>query len=148
IQVLFIADPSRKEKNFALAQEACALLEGNAVELKNVYNVHQADIPLLYATCDVVLMTSTEEGSPHVIKEALACNCRIVCTDVGDVRWLTEGVRGCYIAGFSAASVAGCITRALGDPERTLGRDRLVELSLDADTVAGRVISIYESVVG
>lgn len=46
-------------------------------------------IPLLLNASDCFLMTSDYEGSPNIIREALACNTPIVSVDVGDVRkWL------------------------------------------------------------
>ena len=46
---------------------------------------------------DLLLMTSTSEGSPNVIKEAMACNCPIVTSDVGDVEWVLGNTSNCKI---------------------------------------------------
>lgn len=42
-------------------------------------------------------MTSNYEGSPNIIKEAMACNCPIISTDVGDVGWVVGNTEGCYL---------------------------------------------------
>lgn len=53
-------------------------------------------VPLFLNASDCLLMTSDFEGSPNIIREAIACNTPIVSVEVGDVhRWLAnlEGVR-------------------------------------------------------
>ena len=95
--VLFPANPGRAEKDFPLAQEAVSLL-GFEVQLHVFENVEHTDTVYFYNAADAVLLTSKWEGSPNVIKEALACNCPLVSTDVGDVRERVEGLEGCYVA--------------------------------------------------
>lgn len=46
---------------------------------------------------DAILMTSKTEGSPQVIKEAMACNYPIVATDVSDIKYMLGGMSGHYI---------------------------------------------------
>ena len=45
--------------------------------------------------CDALLFVSMYEGSPNIVKEALACNLPIVSVAVGDVAERLEGVAGC-----------------------------------------------------
>ncbi len=71
--VLFAADPSRMEKNFDLAHNSMLHLGYDDVELKVVFGVEQKEMPQFYNAADVLLLTSKWEGSPNVIKEAMAC---------------------------------------------------------------------------
>lgn len=59
---------------------------------------HRATVNLLMCAADCLLLTSRQEGSPQVIKEAMACGCPIVSTDVGDVRERIEGIEGCAVS--------------------------------------------------
>ena len=152
--VLFGADPSRAVKNFSLAKSSYnMLIEGNPklismkIELITLGSIPHEIIPLYLNACDVLLLTSMWEGSPNIIKEAMACNIPIVCTDVGDVKWLLDGVEGCYITSQNPNEIADKLYIALSYNKRTTGRERLIQLGLDSTTVAQKVIKIYENVL-
>ena len=142
--VIFVSDPARPEKQFGLAEEAVRLLCDESVHLIPVFNKPHAEIVDYMCAADVLIMTSANEGSPNVIKEAMACNCPIVVTDVGDVRWVTEGVDGTYVSNtFEPEELAGLLNKALEFGARTQGRKRIVDLELTSDMVAQRLIRIY-----
>jgi glycosyltransferase involved in cell wall biosynthesis len=86
------------------------------------------------------------EGSPQVIKEALACGCPIVATDVGDVRERTEGVDGCYVCAPVSEDLSDGLQKALASSERTKGAERIVKDRLDALSISKRIAEIYETV--
>jgi glycosyltransferase involved in cell wall biosynthesis len=144
--VLFAANPERHEKNYLLAKTAFELLSNKNLELHHLDNVSNDKMPFYYNASDVVLLTSLWEGSPNVIKEAMACNIPIVSTDVGDVKELLDSIEGCYISSYSPDNVAEMIKLA-SLCNRTNGRDILIELGLDSNTVAGRIINIYKEVL-
>ena len=90
------------------------------------------------------------EGSPNVVKEAMACNCPLVSTNVGDVEWVIGNTEGCYISSFEPAVMAEKIKLALQFAEkqgRTKGLTRIMELGLDSETVAKRIINVYENLL-
>lgn len=143
--VLFASDPQRKEKNFSLAEKAFNKLNLHNVDLKIIYNKPLELMPYYYNACDVLLLTSLWEGSPNVIKEAMACNCPIVASDVGDVRWVLGKTEGCYIASLRVKDMTEKIDTALKLKKRTQGRERILELGLDSDSTANKIIKIYKS---
>lgn len=99
---------------------------------------------------DVVVLTSLWEGSPNVIKEAMACNRPIICTNVGDVSLVFGNTLGCYLISFDPKDVVSKLTMALSFSEKhdkTNGRRRIFELGLDSKTVANRIINIYQSIL-
>lgn len=144
--VLFIANPLRQEKNITLAEKAVEAL-GPDVELKCIYNVPNSEIPYYLNASDVLLLTSKWEGSVNVIKEAMACNCPVVATNVGDTEWLLGYVPGHFISGFDLYDLLGKLTLALEfakQYQKTNGRVRIQQLGLDSTTVSQQIIQIYK----
>lgn len=142
--VIFVSNPARPEKQFGLAEEAVRLLHDDSVHLVPVYDKPHSEIVDYMCAADALIMTSASEGSPNVIKEAMACNCPIVVTDVGDVRWVTDGVDGTYVSDtFEPEELAGLLKKALGFGARTRGRERIVALGLTSELVAQKLIRIY-----
>lgn len=143
--ILFIAGINRPEKNISLARESVSLLNDDQVELIHVHDAENRIIPYYLNAADLLLLTSAREGGVNVIKEALACNCPIVSTDVGDVRLIAESVKGCYITDQNTTGIAEAISKALDFGARTSGRNRIFELGLDSVSVAGRITDLYNS---
>lgn len=115
------------------------------IELKG-YNRNQVNA-LMY-NCDTLLMTSKTEGSPQVIKEAMACGCPIVSVDVGDVAERTSGVEGCYVVHTrKPKDIAEALQQAIAFEGKTNGRDRILEMDLSNEQVVQRLIAIYEGVL-
>lgn len=145
--IIFAANPQRPEKNFALAQEAVNLLARADVRLFILpNNTPHERIYLYLRAAHALLLTSLYEGSPNVVKEAMACDLPIVSTAVGDVRDNLAGLPGCYLTSYSAAEVASALEKALVFEGPTQGRQRLLQLGLDADTVSRSILDIYTSV--
>ena len=148
--VLFAGNPNRVEKNFKLAKEAFDLSYNQELELHYLENVSNDRMVYFFNASDVVLLSSLWEGSPNVIKEAMACNIPIICTKVGDVEWLLEGVEGCYIAGFDPEDYAMKLHQAIKyscSNVGTKGRDKITELGLDDQSVAKSIIDIYNYIL-
>jgi len=144
--VLFVADPSRTEKNFALAQKAVRLLGRDDAVLLPVHGVAHDRMPLYYNAADVLLLTSLWEGSVNSVKEAMACNLAVVSTDVGDVRANVSGLEGYHITTYDAVEIAGKLTQVLDSSVNINARARLFDLGLDSASVAARLIEIYKCV--
>lgn len=145
--VLFGSSPDRSEKNAELARQAVASLNDEEIELRYLSGIPHKEVPYHLNAADVMLLTSNWEGSPNVVKEAMACNCPIVSTDVGDVRGLAGGIGGCFITSNDVGDVATKLRAALVFNARTEGRERIIGLGMDSQSVAERIKSIYERVV-
>lgn len=148
--VIFVSNPNRVEKNYSLAERSVEMLGNNSIKLIPVYNQPQAGLRHYYSAADLLVLTSFHEGSPNVTKEAMACSCPIVSTDVGDVKWLVGDTVGCFISSFNPDDFAEKIKMALLFSEtnsRTTGRERVLELGLDSKIVAKKIIEIYNKVL-
>ena len=145
--ILFLADPNRPEKNFKLAEEAYEKIKSNDAQLSVVYNVPHNETSKYYYASDVVFLSSTYEGSPNVIKEAMACNKAIVTTKVGDVELLLNGLDGCFVCQHDSEELSRALLKALSYRTPTLGRERLKELGLDSSTISKKIISIYKNIL-
>ena len=143
--IIFIADPKRKEKNYQLAEKALELLNNDIVELNIVSNVKHKLIPYYLSAADVLLLTSEYEGSPNVIKEAMACNCPIVSVDVGDVSEVIQDTDGCFITSNDPKEISINIEKALVFGKNTNGREHI--LHLDSLVTAKKIKTIYESII-
>lgn len=145
--VLFAANPARQEKNHLLAKQAIGFLNRDDVELKVVFAINHEEMPIFLNAANVLLLTSLWEGSPNVIKEAMACNLPIVSTDVGDVAWLLEGLEGCYVTTHDPDDVASKLIQALEFNRDTNGANKLIDLGLTSDRVARKIETIYQGIV-
>jgi len=131
--LLFAANPKIPVKRFPLAKAV-------ADELQK-----QDRLALFMSACDALIFTSYQEGSPNVVKQAMACNLPIVSTDVGDVRDVIGATKGCYVCKPDVREFADCLVDVLRRRERTHGRENVRHLSGPA--VAQRVIEVYEQVL-
>lgn len=140
-KVLFAGAFDNAVKNAELAKQAIKLL--NKVELVEMKGYSRTDVANLFYAADVLLMTSFTEGSPQVVKEAMACGCPIVSVDVGDVAERITGVEKCYIAERTPEDIAAKLQLVLEDAQRTNGREQLLAMGLDNKQVAETLIKIY-----
>ncbi len=143
--ILFAANPKKDVKNYPLAEKAFAIANFNNVELKVVNNVDQQILNLYYNAVELLLLTSYHEGSPNIIKEAMACNCPIVSTDVGDVKDVIENTEGCYLSSHDEKDVAMKTEKALKFAKRTNGRKHIKHL--EASIIASKIINVYEQIL-
>jgi teichuronic acid biosynthesis glycosyltransferase TuaC len=149
INILFSSNFEYYEKNYPLARKAMNIL-GDRFKLIELKGYSRVQVNLLLNACDVALMTSISEGSPQFIKEAMLCNCPIVSTRVGDVAEVIGITGGCYLTSFDPADIAQKVKLAVEYRRKyffTRGRQRIMEVGLDSETIANRIIEVYKKVL-
>ncbi len=141
--VLFSSSFNNKIKNAALAQLALSNFEN--IILLEMKGYSRKEVHLLMNAVDILIVTSHSETGPLVVKEALACNCPIISTDVGDVKELANGTKNCYIVEYDAKQVEQRIRDILSSNKKSDGRAAVKHLSLEK--IATDVYSVYERVL-
>ena len=115
------------------------------IELKG-YNRQQVNILMCAANC--LLMTSKTEGSPQVIKEAMACGLPIVSTNVGDVAERLKGLDGCFVAeSRRPEEITRLLLKTLDFNGKTAGPEQIAKQGLTADLTAQKLLTIYHQVL-
>jgi teichuronic acid biosynthesis glycosyltransferase TuaC len=142
---LFPSDPGRFNKRFELAEAAVMAAQERApeLELKVAYPVDPDLMPAWMSAADVMVMSSRAEGSPNIVKEAMACDLPIVGVTVGDVPEIIDGTRHCYVCAAEPEDMAAAIVDVISAlPERSDGRENTEHLGLIP--IAARVREVYE----
>ncbi|RDI59312.1 glycosyltransferase involved in cell wall biosynthesis [Microvirga subterranea] len=116
------------------------------LDLVPVSKVDPEKIPLYMNACDCLLLTSDWEGSPTVVKEALACNLPVVSVDVGDVKDLLGNVQPSWVGPADVESIGNALIEILQAESRSNGHMRADEMSERRTT--SRVLALYQEVVG
>lgn len=144
--ILFAGDPRRVEKNFSLAQAAveCLNSRGVSAELVVADRLPQTALVEFINASNALILSSMYEGSPNVVKEAMACNVPVVATNVGDVSQLIGRTKGCKVCPHDPVMLAEALEESLLHEEPTTGRADIMHL--DRNVIAKQVIEVYEHV--
>ncbi len=145
--ILWAGHYHRPEKRFDIVKEAVAIAQKQdpSIEFVLVSQQPHEVIPTYMNACDVLLLVSDAEGSPMVVKEAMACNLPVVSVPVGDTAEVIGGTEGCYLCTQDPADVAEKLMLVLKQPRRTNGREDIRHM--DGGSIARRIKAIYEEVL-
>ena len=143
--LLFAADPHELRKNWPLADATRAALtaRGLDVRLEAVHGRPQADMVRAMNAADVLLLPSFHEGSPNVVKEAMAVGLPVVAAPVGDCAERLRNVSPSWVVEPTVEAFANAAAAVLADHRRSNGRE-VIERTLSLETVAKRVLTVYE----
>lgn len=154
--ILFAGAFDNKVKNYELAKQAIDLLED--VELLELKGYSREQVNLLMCAADCLLLTSHTEGSPQVIKEAMACGCPIVSVDVGDIKERVEGLSLCIVSHTRSPQELSRAIRHSIDTRSTLNnneftlyrhqsRNQLIEQGLTNSHIAQELLKTYKYIL-
>lgn len=112
----------------------------------------RSDLAVIYADCDVVMLTSKNEGSPVALIEAQAAGCPVVATDVGGVADVVlDGTTGWLRRDGDDTGLAEVVEALLADDETRrrfgeAGRARAAERH-GAVALGRRMDALYRSLL-
>ena len=171
--ILFGGGFDNLRKNYAILRDAVERIEqqtwmpveggercGNIVCLE-MKGLSRAECVLRMNACDLFALPSHSEGSPQALKEAMACNCPIIATDIADVKHLLGDMQGHYILRnprptherwdadeHSLDEMVELLQKALAFSGRTNGRERIIAMGLSNEQVAKQLLRIYKHLIG
>ena len=145
--ILFGGAFGNLRKNYPLLKAAIERLGREDIVTMEMKGLSRAEISKRLSACDLFALPTKSEGSPQALKEAMACNCPIMATDVADIKHLLGNIKGHYICSFNPDEVASTLSEALDFNERTTGRERMSELGLENKQVAMRIMDVYKKVL-
>ena len=161
--ILFGGAFDNLRKNYKLLAEAVERLKNegmNDIEIVEMKGISRAECVLRMNAVDLFALPSHSEGSPQALKEAMACNCPCLATDIADVKYLFGDEPGHFILRnprktherwdgdeMSLDELVTLLNEALAFKGRTNGRKRILDLGLSNEQVAKRIIKIYEQVI-
>ena len=152
----YLLDSSEKKSDFQSLQKNTK----NNIEIIEMRGLSRAECVLRMNACDLFALPSHSEGSPQALKEAMACNCPCLATDIADVRELFGDEPGHWILRNprktherwdadekSLDEMVALLKEALAFEGRTNGRKRIEELQLTNEAVAKRIVNIYNEIL-
>jgi len=166
--ILFGGAFDNTRKNYALLKEAVDKLNlkleilnlKSHIEIVEMRGLSREQCVLRMNACDLFALPSHSEGSPQALKEAMACNCPCLATDIADVRELFGDEPGHWILRNprktherwdadekSLDEMVQLLNDALKFEGRTNGRQRILDLELSNEQVAKRIINIYKEIL-
>ena len=142
--ILFSGNFENKIKNADLAFNAIKAT-GKKIELIELKGYSKKEVSLLMSAVDLLLVTSSSETGPLVVKEAMACNCPIVSTDVGDVKLVLGRTKMCFVANQNPKTIAEKISSIIDMNKRSNGRKNMNDYELKK--IAVKVKNVYKKII-
>jgi len=147
--VLFNAGGNPKVKNQNLAEAAIQSAAKICGDIRLVIldgTAPPEQIPVLLNAADCLLVTSVSEGSPRLVREALACNLPVVSVRVGDIEQQLRDVAPSALVDADAGQLGAALAKILERRQRSNGRESVRPLA--TERVADRMGSLYRTVLG
>ncbi len=134
-----------KVKRYELAEAAYDIFHKRYPNSELVFmtDIPHSDVNMFINSCNVVLLTSTHEGWPNIIKEALACNIPFVSTDVSDLKKIANETDSCFICEPNEDSLAEGLEKAfLNNKKDPMLRE--IAKKFEIGKISERLVDLYK----
>lgn len=140
--VLFSDVSNTKIKRRDIASDIVKEL-GNTFTLLTMSGVKPDEVPYYINACDFAILTSDEEGSPNIIREALALNKPFFSVEVGDAVTQLQGLANSAIISRNPRKAAQTILEHMARPYIDNTREKLQD-KLDFSRINNSIIKLYK----
>lgn len=147
--VLFASGFDRKVKDPAFAFEVIKNLEplcSKTVRFIELKGYSREELTRLMQAADALLMCSRSEGSPQVIKEAILNRLPVVSNDVGDVKFICNGIDNTFILPKESGTFVNTLHALSVNPVRINNRELLLA-KFDNKIIAENIFGVYSGVL-
>jgi teichuronic acid biosynthesis glycosyltransferase TuaC len=136
---------NRRVKNLELAKAAVSEAKRvySDIRLQTIDNSEHAEVPLIMNAANCLLLTSSSEGSPNVVKEAMACNLPVVAVPCGDVVQRLINTYPSYVVPYHPGFLSEAILNIAKIRMRSNGSDEIERQQLSNPSVAAVLEEIY-----
>jgi len=146
--ILFNTSEQPRAKGIDLVKAAIKVAEQRVPRLDLAIldgTVPPHEVPLYLSAADCVALASFREGSPNIVKEALACNVPVVSVDVGDVAERLAGVYPSRIVERDPVEFGNALADIVAAGLRSNGRE--VVTTCSEKSVAERIRGVYDWII-
>lgn len=148
--ILFPNNPQDPRKNLALVEAVLDLLseeEKKDLLLLKKFGISHDQILLHQRAADFLIFTSLHEGSPNVVKEALANDVAVIGVPVGDLPYRLPKIPGCFLApSYDPQDLAKAFRQALQYDYSNYNLRPYIE-DLAEDKQVEKLMGIYKSLL-
>lgn len=138
---------SKPIKGFKLALAVIEILKkkNKSIRFRLANNIPHECISDFVAACDLIICTSTSEGWPNAVKEALACNIPFVSTDVSDLSLIANQESSCKICPPNPQIFADAILDTLSHPPDYNLRQYVEDM--DIEQTSRKLLDLYKKIL-
>jgi glycosyltransferase involved in cell wall biosynthesis len=146
-RLVLVGDSPEREYRRQLDDVLDELRLRDRVEIRGAAT--RSELVELYASADVLALSSIQETAPLVIAEAQAAGVAVAATDVGGTRWMIrDGETGLVVPPLDDAAMADALDALVTDPARRecMGRHarREAALRFAPEHIADRTLELYQ----
>jgi teichuronic acid biosynthesis glycosyltransferase TuaC len=141
VYILFSSSFDKPVKNVNLAYKSTQNVKNSElIELKNYTKIELSN---LMNAADLLLVTSFSETGPLIVKEAIACNCPVVSTDVGDVKEIIVKRKNSFVTSYNPKEIEAVIKKVI-KLKKPVPKDELTLQEYDLNYAAQRIKVVYQ----
>lgn len=142
--------PHMKVKNRPLAEDVVRKTSktlGKEVELVVIYQKTPDQVKWILNGANALLVTSLHEGSPNIVKEAMACNLPVISVPCGDVEQLLHGVNNSRVVSYDSKELVEVLSQVITRALPSNGLEILQKKCLSNESFVYHISTLYNEII-